>query len=180
MSIDYAKMDKHVSILDGKKSGCKSMDGEFQCRIKIPITHQNDKKAKEYGFIIETGVPFTEKVNEKDVEFVWYVSCRIIDRKHMIKFHNDLSEDEQTKVLIDQHKVNYRSNITTPGFNNHMGVVKVSENQSKKIHNHAIKLIMSKRSIMIENTMKIIGCTQKQAEELYQKTEDDAIEALSK
>ena len=175
MSIDYAKMDKHVSILDGKKSECKSSDGEFSCRVKIPITHRNDKKAKEYGFIIESGVPFTEK----DVEYVWYVSCRIIDRKHMIRFHNELSEDDQIKILIDQHKVNYRSHITTPEFNNHMGVVKVSENQSKKIHNHAVQLIMSKRSIMIENTMKIMGCTQKQAEELYQKTEDDAIKALT-
>ena len=176
MSIDYAKMDKHVSILDGKKSECKSLDGEFSCRVKIPTTHRDDKKANEYGFIIESGESFTEK----DVEYVWYVSCRIIDRKRMIKFHNDLSEDEQIKILIDQHKVNYRSNITTPEFNNHMGVVKVSENQSKKIHNYAVKLIMSKRSIMIENTMKIMGCSQEMAEQLYQQTEDDAINALNK
>jgi len=67
-----------------------------------------------------------------------------------------------------------------PEFLDNMGVVKVSENQHAKIHNHAVQLIMSKRSIMIENTMKIMGCTQKQAEELYQKTEDDAIKALSK
>ena len=55
-----------------------------------------------------------------------------------------------------------------------MGIIKVSEKQSEKIKHGVVKTIMSKKSIMIEMTMKNMGCTQKQAEELYQKIEDEA------
>ena len=170
MSINYAKMDKMVHVLDGKKSGCKAEDGEFSCRVKIPVTHRNDKKAKSFGFIVESGQSFTED----KVEYIWYVSCRMIAKKDMISFHDNLSDDDKFKIALEQHKVKYRSSITTPQFLDHMGVVKVSEKQSEKIKHGVVKTIMSKKSIMIEMTMKNMGCTQEQAEELYQKIEDEA------
>ena len=168
MSIDYTKMDNMVKLLDGKKSGCKAEDGEFSCEVKIPVTHRNDKKAKSFGFL------FKSLATIDKIDYVWYVSCRMIAKMDMINFHDNLSDDEKFKIALEQHKVKYRSSITTPQFLNHMGVVKVSEKQSEKIKHGVVKTIMSKKSIMIEMTMKNMGCTQEQAEELYQKIEDEA------
>jgi len=94
MPIDYTKMDKHVSILDGKKSGCKAENGEFSCRVKIPTKYRDDKKAKSFGFIIENGETFIEN----DIEHVWYVSCRMIAKMDMVNFHDSISDDDKLKI----------------------------------------------------------------------------------
>ena len=166
--MDYAKMNKSVKLLEGKKDKCKTKDGEFSATFSIPVNLRDDEKAKAFDFLFlktKKGKMDEKNPDAKIIDLVEYVQCSMIPKIDMETFHNSLTNEEKFDVIFAQHKVNYRKEFLRPKFEEHMGYKKPSV-LSNKIKQAETKIIFSIRTNCIEAFVKN-GMSKKDATKLY-------------